>query len=195
MDYFRSKHLYARLLDKSSITNNYVSWHNNKDHLKYYSSTGKVFTREFLINELENGLKTNTLFIYGLFDENNHKIIGNIKIGPISKNHKTSDLVIMIGDINYLGKGLASEGISIGNKIAFEKYKLRKLFGGMYRSNIGSVKAYLKSDWIVEGILLGHYLHNGKVEDRILVACFNPEYFDVENIKEKSLKFDDLYAK
>jgi len=61
----------------------------------------------------------------------------------------------------------------------------------MFRGNIGSVKAYTRAGWVIEGVLKGQYLVDGKAEDRILVACFNPKYFDID----KSLfpTIDDVY--
>ena len=63
----------------------------------------------------------------------------------------------------------------------------------MFRGNIPSVKGYLKADWVIEGVLKGQYLVDGIGEDRILVACFNPKYFDTESIKKNSPSFEDVY--
>ena len=92
----------------------------------------------------------------------------------------TSDLVTVIWDEEYWGKGLATESIKLGNKLAFEKYNIRKLTGGMYSSNIGSVKAYTKAGWIIEATHQNHYIVNGKLEDKIIVSCFNPTFFPNE---------------
>ena len=89
----------------------------------------------------------------------------------------TSDLVVLIGNHAYHGQGIASEAISVGNSIAFNKFSIRKLFGGMHESNIASIKAYTRADWVIEGKLKGHYMVDGKVENRVLVACFNKELF------------------
>ena len=112
-------------------------------------------------------------------------------MGPINKIHNSSDLVTLIGDSRRYGKGIGTEAIALGIKLAFEKYDIRKLFGGMYASNIASIKAYTRAGWIVEGILTGHYLNNGNNEDRILVGCFNPNYFTKEEILKA--KFDKWY--
>ena len=87
--------------------------------------------------------------------------------------------MVVIGDKNYWGKGLATEAIKLANKIAFDKYKIRKLSGGMYSDNIASIKCYTKAGWIVEGTLKWHYILNEKVMHRVCVSCFNPNYFDI----------------
>lgn len=193
MEKMESERLYIKLLTEAAVNEKYISWHNNEAHLKYYSSSKKKFTREYLVDEINEGHKKGLLFTYGLYTKENEKLIGNIKIGPISKKHMTSDLVVFIGDTDYLGKGLAVEGIKLGNQAAFNAHSVRKLFGGMFRGNIASVKAYTRADWMIEGILEGQYLVDGKSEDRILVACFNPELFDVAKIMRNSLKIEDVY--
>jgi hypothetical protein len=59
----------------------------------------------------------------------------------------------------------------------------------MFEENIASVKAYMKTGWVVEGRLRAQYWVNEKPMDRITVACFNPKYFSSEflkTVKEKS---------
>src|SRR5690606_4896108 len=123
----------------------------------------------------------------------NDLLIGTVKIGPVNKKQKTSDLVTLIGNRNYLGKGLAPEIIKLGNKIAFEKHDIRKLYGGMYMSNIPSIKGYTRAGWIVEGRLKGFYWNEGKNEDRLLVTCLNPKYFTEEEIIELKDKESRYY--
>jgi len=106
------------------------------------------------------------------------KHIGSIKIGPIDWHHMVSDLVVVIGDPSYWGFGLATEAIETGNRVAFEKYGMRKLSGAIAAENVGSIKCYKNAEWVIEGRLLGHCLINGKAVDGVLVSCFNPEYFD-----------------
>ena len=118
-----------------------------------------------------------THYMYAIIYKENNKHIGNLKIGPILKEHKVSDLVTLIGDRDYWKKGLATESIRLGNKLAFEKYDLRKLSGAIASKNIGSIKCYTKADWVIEGSLKEHLIYNGEYSDRVMVSCFNPKYF------------------
>ena len=63
----------------------------------------------------------------------------------------------------------------------------------MYKDNIASVKAYLKTGWIIEGIMKDQYLHEGISQDRILVACFNPSIFKTEYHRKGLYSFEDIY--
>ena len=149
--------------------------------------------KENLIDEFLRGKENKTIYHYGIFLSENNKLIGVIKLGIINWTNQSSDMITFIGDKNYLGKGLAIEAIKLGNEIAFETHGLKKLYGGMYRDNVGSVKAYLKANWIIEGILKDHYLVDGKPQDRILVACFNPNFYKDDYHKKGTVSFEEAY--
>lgn len=175
-----SNRIFLNKLGINDIDESILSWFNNEELMKYYTNSKNKITKESLVRSIEDGEINNNNYTYGIYYKENSECIGLIKLGPINHNHKISDLVVLIGNTNYHGKGLAVESIILGNKLAFEIYDIRKLFGGMYENNIASIKAYTKAGWIIEGKLKGHYLENGQSLDRILVGCFNPKYFPNE---------------
>ena len=183
MKTFESERIYLKKIEPHYLDDNFMSWFRDEELMQYYTNSKKVITKEVLLKSIEDGEKNGNNFTYGIFFKENDQCIGTIKIGPINLVHKISDLVVLIGDKNYHGKGLAVEAIRLGNQLAFEKHDIRKLFGGMYASNIASIKAYTNAGWVIEGKLHGHYLVNNKAEDRILVGCFNPAYFTQEEIE------------
>jgi len=163
-----------------------MEWFKNPDLMRYYTNSKKAITKEALLSSVEKGSSTGTNFTYFILHNRTEQIIGTIKLGPIIKAHKISDLVALIGEKIEGEKGIGTEAIELGIKLAFDIHDIRKLFGGMYASNIASIKAYTRAGWVVEGVLKGHYLENGLNEDRILVGCFNPEYFkdrEIQNAK------------
>lgn len=161
--------LYLRRLDPLDISPRYVSWFQDKDWLRYYAGTPWEPTK----NALRAQLAQDNLFIYGIFPLGQLDFcIGTVRIGPVHPIHGTSDLVAMIGDPSYRGKGLASEAIRLGNRLAFEAHGVRKLAGGMFAANEASIRAYLRAGWFIEGRLKDHYLVDGEPMDRVLVACF-----------------------
>ena len=95
-------------------------------------------------------------------------------------------MVCLVGNRNFLGQGIASRAIKMANFIAFEKHDIRRLHGGMYASNIGSIKAYTRAGWSIEGNFKGYYLLNDLPEDRVCVSCLNPRYFNYEGENNES---------
>jgi len=185
-------HIYLRRLKETDISEKYVSFFSNPELVKYmYQSPRKVDLKS-LRAELQTGEETGQFHLYGIFDKTNHSCIGNLRIGYMNHAQKNSDLSIFIGDTGYLGKGLAQEALRLGNQASFEIYDFRKLHSGMFEANIASIKAYLKTGWVIEGRLRGQYWVEGKAMDRIAVACFNPRYFSsdfLSEVKRHSLEY------
>lgn len=170
-------------LELEHIDEEYVSWFDNNDgHLDYFTGSGRKFSKEFIVIDFHEGVESGKWFYY-LIESKSGEKIGNIKIGPIDQKNKTSDLVCLIGNRKYLGKGIASRAIGLANNVAFEKYDIRRLHGGMYTSNIPSIKAYTRAGWYIEATLKGYYSVDSKSEDRVCVACLNPKYFPDESAK------------
>jgi [ribosomal protein S5]-alanine N-acetyltransferase len=174
---FSSKRIYLRKLEVSDINDHYLSFYSHKELTQYMYQTPRTVTQDDLIQELKSGNETGQYHMYGVFDLSNDQCIGNIRVGHMNVQHKISDLAIFIGNPEYLGKGFATEAIELGNRLCFEQYDFRKLHGGMFQANMASIKAYLKTGWVIEGKLKGQYWVDGKPMDRICVACFNPKYF------------------
>ncbi|HPQ07917.1 MAG TPA: GNAT family protein [Bacteroidia bacterium] len=183
--------VYLRELTFDDVNEEYLSWFKDNEVTSFLEVDGKSLTKKIVEEYIDEGRKTGTYYMYAICYKDNDKHIGNLKIGPINKKHLVSDLVCVIGDKKYWGKGLATEAISLGNKLAFEKYGIRKLHGQIYADNIGSIKAYCKAGWIIEGVIKGRYLVNGKPMDQILVSCNNPKFFnpsDQDNYNVEKLK-------
>lgn len=180
--------LYLRPLNAKDIDDRYLKWFEDDSLMLFYSGSRQKFTQERILEEISSGAEAGTRYVLGIFLKENDLCIGNIKVGPIIKEQKISDLIVLIGDRSYHGKGLAVDAITLGNRVAFEWLDIRKLYGGMYENNIASIKAYTRAGWVIEGRLKGHYWVNEAPMDRILVGCFNPKYFstsEVERIRDQ----------
>lgn len=177
MKTYETARIFIQKICPDDIDDAFMEWFADDELMKYYTNSRKTITQKDILDSISDGEKNGNCYTYGIFFKENNQCIGTLKVGPINWVHKISDLVVLIGNRNYHGMGLAVEAIELGNRLCFEHYDLRKLFGGMYASNIASIKAYTRAGWVVEGSLKGHYLNDGTPEDRILVGCFNPKYF------------------
>jgi RimJ/RimL family protein N-acetyltransferase len=182
MNYFESERLLLKELEEEHIDDRYLSWFRDEKVTKFLEA--KNLTKQSVIDHFRYGKETNTYYMYAIISKDSSKHIGNLKVGPIEWKHRISDLVTVIGDRDYWGKGLATEAIKMGNRIAFDIHDLRKLSAGIYSDNVASIKCYLKAGWIVEAVFQGDFILNGKILDRVCVSCFNPKHFDFMNIKQ-----------
>lgn len=166
--------VYLRELNENDVNKEYLSWFADNQVTEFLSA--RNLTKQDVVDYMQHGKETQLYFMHAICDVETNKHIGNLKIGPIDREHMTSDLVTLIGDVNFWGKGLATEAIELGNTLAFEKYNIRKLSGGICSDNIGSIKCYTRAGWIIEGTLKEHYVINNTLLDRVCVSCFNPKY-------------------
>lgn len=170
-----------RELQSEDVNEAYLSWFRDPAVVEFLDA--RNITREDAIAHLQAGLQTRTYFMYAIIAKDVNKHIGNLKVGPIHWAHGFSDLVTVIGDRDYWGKGLATEAVKIGIRIAFETLGLRKLSAGIADSNAGSVKAYTRAGFVIEGRMRGQILINGEPRDKLVIACFNPKFFPSEEAR------------
>ena len=193
MERIVGEHLYLKEIQIEELTDSVMAWFADKDLMKFYTNSQKIITKDSLIVSIEKGKAEGNVYTYGIYSIQGDILIGTVKLGPINKVHKTSDLATLIGNRDFLGKGLAPEAIKLGNQLAFNAFDLRRLATSMYLSNIASIKAYMRAGWLIEGRLKGYYHIDGKNEDQILAGCFNPKYFTSAEIEEVRSRQKEYY--
>jgi [ribosomal protein S5]-alanine N-acetyltransferase len=160
------------LLEAHHVTEDYVSWLNDPQINQYlecrFFTHTIASTRKFVQAMLDS---PDNLFL-GIRSHLLDRHVGNIKIGPIDKNHGLSAVGIMIGEKKAWGKGIGGLAINMMLEIARNQLLLRKIIGGCYVSNVGSQRAFKKSGFTVDGVCKQHYLLNKKPEDLVLMSKY-----------------------
>lgn len=169
-----TERLLLRSLDSVDVVPHYLAWMSDPDILRYLevrfsapqtlAELTKYVTRT---NDSDNEL------LLGIFLRGSQRHVGNIKLGPICRNHSRADLGFIIGDRMAWGKGYATEAISAVAKFALAELKLVKVSAGCYAANQGSARALEKAGFVQEGKLSGHWSIDGKREDGLLFGLFN----------------------
>jgi ribosomal-protein-alanine N-acetyltransferase len=158
----------------ADVDEEFCGWYRNDDgHLAYFSGSGRTFDRETLVADIEEGFRLGRWFYY-LVTARDGTRIGTIKVGPIDQRNQTSDLVSLIGNRAYVGKGLGAQAVAAASRIAFASLGVRRLHSGMYANNVSSIRAYVRAGWFIEATMRGFYLVEGAPVDRVCVACLNP---------------------
>ena len=170
-----TERLMLRPLAEQDVDARYLAWFADDEVTRWLEA--RNIAHEEAVAFMRVGEETGRYRVFAICDKATGLHIGNIKFGDIQFEHGVSDLVTVIGDRSYWGRGYATEAIRLGNTLAFASPGLRKLSGAIYSENIGSIKAYVRAGWIVEGVLRGHLVRDGRIQDRVLVSCFNPAYF------------------
>lgn len=154
------------------VTERYVSWMNDYEVVQYTESRFYSHTIESIAQYVkQTSLKDDVYFFAIHTPENGH--IGNIKLGPVNRYHSYAEIGIIIGEKSCWGKGYGTEAVRALKDWAFVELKLHKVVAGAYASNTGSVKAFAKCGFELEGILKSHVLFEGIYEDCYRMGCVN----------------------
>lgn len=157
----------------SDVTQEYLSWMNDKEVAQYLESRFERYTAEKLQRYVKNIASDPLTYFLAIIRKDTQKHIGNIKLGPINARHNVACVGIMIGDRQSWGKGFATEAISLVAQYAFNVLKLHKIYAGAYANNIGSIRSFLKAGFAEEGRQRAHYKYQNSYIDCVLLAKWN----------------------
>ena len=165
--------LYLQNLVPSLIDDTYLGWMNDPKVICFLESR---FCPPKSLDELRSFVKqinssSHSLF-FGIFLKAADRHVGNVKLGPISKEHHRSSIGFLIGERTLWGQGIATEAVSVAAKYALSELGLFKLTAGVYESNKGSAKILRKSGFIEEACLQNHVEYEGKREAMLFFAYY-----------------------
>ncbi|NQV57278.1 MAG: GNAT family N-acetyltransferase [Rhodospirillales bacterium] len=130
----------------------YAGWMNDPEVNRYTESRNETHTPASLRAYIEDVTgSANDLFL-AIVVKDSDRHIGNIKLSGLNYRHGTADMGIIIGAKDCWGQGFASEAIRLLADYAFTEIGLHKLTAGSYSMNKGSISAFEKSGFIVEGV-------------------------------------------
>ena len=163
-----------RPLEESDIDERYVAWFRDPDVTRFLEA--RDISREDALDYLREGRRTGRYRQLAICADGTH--VGNVKIGPIQARHGVSDLVTVIGSRAHWGRGIASAAIRLAARTAFDGMGLRKLSASIDSLNVGSLAAYTRAGFAVEGRLPRQFVHraaDGAItySDKIHVGLFN----------------------
>ena len=155
-----------RPLTLENVSDDYVSWLNDKHVNGYLEARFYHHTRSSVTQYVKAQIDMGCFLFYGIWSLGGVHI-GTIKLGPIDSNHFTSDIGFMLGNREYWGRGIATEAIQLLTQYAFS-LGIKKITAGAYESNKGSIitlekcgfekEGYRKSQVVCQGLRLGTIL-------------------------------------
>ncbi len=166
-------------LREDHVTQVYLSWMEDPEVNRYLETR---FTRSSLesLRSYVAGIRSSShSYLFGIFVGGTGTHVGNIKLGPVSEQHGSASIGLVLGDRNAWGKGYASEAITAVADWAFGSLALDKLTAGSYQRNGGSIRAFQKSGFLVEGVQRSQVrLADGDRDDVVLLGCTRTDRAD-----------------
>lgn len=173
---YKTENIYIKFLLPEDITDRYVNWMNDSSVVRYTESRFQEYDMEDLVDFTNKMNKDTSTAFFGVFELSSNLHIGNIRIKDICSIHKRGEVGLIIGDKSKWGYGYATEAIKLVADYAFKSLDLNKLFATCYEPNIGSLKAFLKNNWEIEGRLKKHVFVDKDFCDLIYIGLQKLEW-------------------
>lgn len=171
--FIEGQRIYLREVSLADVDRDYCRWMNDAEITQYLESRFEKWSVKKLKDYVSKILKNPDYVFFAIISKDENKHIGNIKIGPINRIHNFADVGIVIGERSYWGKGFATEAIKLVVNYAFNTLNLHKLTAGVYANNVGSIKAFQKAGFLVEGRRKKHFSLDGNYVDGMLLGIIH----------------------
>ncbi len=144
-----SERLLYRNLTGDDVTERYCNWLNDPEVNRFLETRFSLQTlescRKFVLKANDDPCS----HLFGIFKKDEH--VGNVKLGFINEKHKVGQLSLLIGKKTLWGRGYATEAIRAITQWGFDTLELERIEAGCYDTNLGSLRAFLKAGYSVEG--------------------------------------------
>jgi len=167
-DKIDGERIYLRNLIESDASEEYCEWLNDEEVNKYLE-TRKTTIPE-LVEYIKDKNQSEDCLFLGIFDSNNDKHIGNIKLEPISFDEKKGKLGILLGDKSYWGKGIGREAMVLFIDYAFAKLGLNKVYLGVISENKKAIKSYKSLGFKITETLPESANYDGTIYDSFVMV-------------------------
>jgi len=176
-----SERLFFKLLNEDDVTEKYISWLNDPEVNRYleirFDSHDINSCREFVSSmNLDQDC-----YLFGIYIQINNYHIGNIKLKYTDRQYKKANIGFLIGEKRFWGMGYASEAIKSISSWGFDVLALERIEAGCYDENLGAVRAFLKSGYVVEGYERESFELDGRRVGCFLLAMIRADFLKIIN--------------
>jgi RimJ/RimL family protein N-acetyltransferase len=157
-----SNRLIFRILTKEDVSQRYVGWLNDPEVNQFLETRFLEQSLETCVQFVTQMQSDSSSFLFGIFNKETNMHIGNIKLGFINSRHSIGQLSLFIGEKSEWGKGFATESIQTITQWGFNELDLERVEAGCYDNNMGSLRAFLKAGYAVEGFFKSSVVFKNK---------------------------------
>src|SRR5262249_11823943 len=154
-----------RLLTGKDCNETYLNWLLDPEINQFLETRWRKQTLESITEFVESLWLDPDNYLFAIIEAETKKHIGNIKLGPINRNHLYADISYFIGERSAWCRGYASEAIQLVTQFAFAQLKLHRVQAGLYANNIGSAKALEKAGYHFEAVFRKQLRFDSRWED------------------------------
>ena len=168
--FIRGEGIVLRALREEDLVGNWYGWFNDPDVTWFqnkgiYPNTPEKQTAFF--HQLQNDSSQLTLAIE-CCDDSRH--IGNVTLKDIDFIHRTAELGIVIGEKTHWGRGFGMQAWWLITRYGFLTLNLNKIIATVIKGNDRSLKAALRSGYVIEGEQQEQYYRHGAYHSLLLLG-------------------------
>lgn len=150
----------------------------NREFFQKYVSTrsGDFYTLEVQKQLIKDSIiqrQKDEKYVFGIFEKNTDKLIGNITLFEVLRGALQSCYIGYYLNLQHNGKGYMTEAVKLTVKFAFDELHLHRIEAGVMPHNIRSIRVLEKAGFIKEGIARKNVNINGKWEDHQVLAIIS----------------------
>ena len=154
------------------VCDTYIGWLNDPDVNRFMEVRFVRQTRETVLAYVQSFYGDAENYMWGVYQKNND-LIGTATLSDINRHHQRGVLGLMIGEKGCWGKGYGTEVIKLTVDFAFKKLNLHKATAGAIADNLGSIKAFQKADFEIEGRMKSQDFSDGVFRDVVYMGLVN----------------------
>ena len=162
-----------RALNESDIDGNYSKWLNDIEITEYNSHGRFPMTIYKLKQYVKSSFESNNSIVLAIDEKSSNNHIGNISLQSINWVDRNAEIVFLLGEKTYWGKGIMLEAGQLLINHGFLKLNLHRIYCGTSSENIGMQKLAKKLNMHEEGRRKEAILKNGKYHDIIEYGIIN----------------------
>ncbi len=167
------KQVYLRPITLEDCTDRYVAWLTDPDINRFLETRWQKTSMEGIRDFVEQMTRSPDNFLFAICTVDTDTHVGNIKLGPVNRNHSFADVSYFIGAKEYWGRGIATEAISLVVQFGFDRLGLHRVQAGVYSTNVGSRKALERNGFLLEGVCREKFIDGSQRVDHLLLGLIN----------------------
>lgn len=156
-----------RPVNLEDVNPRYCDWLNDPEVNRYLETRSQIQTLDTVAAYVRRITSDPEQFFWAICVKESGAHIGNIKIGPVSAQHRRAAVSLFIGEKTLWGRGYAAEAVAFASDFAFKVLRLNRLHAGAYADNTPSIRIFENCGYRREGTLRQHALADGRYTDVI----------------------------
>lgn len=157
----------------------YHKWRNDLEVMRSTNPNLDVYsmdaTQEFVEHVI---LGSHTAKSYIMVEKENEIPVGIVSLINIDYKNRNAECIIDIGEKEYWGKGLGSEGLKLLLDYVFYEMNLHRVSLRVFSFNERAIRLYSKIGFEQEGVSRQSLFRDGEWHDIIYMGLLQKEYFE-----------------